>query len=103
MNTEQFMKGDVVGMVYAQPGNDVTYLVLTDIREIDATGWDFTWGNGGFEIKNIKLSKIWKATEQELQMTIGFDGGRRILSIRQLSDEFKNRKQEPNSEEVLVS
>jgi len=84
-NTTEFKNGDIVGFTYAGPGPDVTYLVLTDVRETDATGFDLF---AKFEIKSIKLTDIWKASEIGLETTIGSGKGGRIYSVRQLADDF---------------
>ena len=66
--------GDVVGFVYAQPGNDTTYMLVESIDGDRANCWDV-----GFEmpVANVELSKLWKASERELQSSIRFNHARR--------------------------
>lgn len=59
--------GDFVGFVYAQPGNDVTWLVVTGIDGDKVTGFD-----PAFEISvTADISRLWIASERELDVTIG--------------------------------
>ena len=65
----QFAEGDVVGYIYAQPGNDTTYLVLTEVRDEDASAWDCTFD---MSVESVRLERIWKASDRELDSRIRY-------------------------------
>lgn len=83
-----YLPGDVVGYIFGQPGNDTTYLVLTDVREADASAYDCTFD---FTLESVRLDQVWRATERELDSSIGFQTNRRTgsYSVRQLAEEAK--------------
>lgn len=87
---EAWKAGDAAGIVYVQPGNDTTYLVLTEVREHDASAWDVVFE---FALKTVQLSKLWHPTERELDSTISFSLPRRsgTFTVRQLIDEAKQK------------
>ena len=86
-------KGDIVGYVFAQPGNDTTYLVLTDVRETDVTAWDIVFC---IELESVRWDCLWLATERELQSKIDFvrKGSNTTYSIQQLADRFFSGEKE---------
>lgn len=59
--------GDMVGHVFAQPGNDTTYGVVTGIREETFDLHDLTFGHES----TVKKNRAWKATRKERQQSIG--------------------------------
>lgn len=85
--------GDIVGMVYAQPGNDVTYLLVRGIEGDTAALYDVMFE---FEVR-CRVDRLWIATEHELDSTVGFSGGKRSGSytIRQLADEARAKYKLP--------
>lgn len=78
--------GDVVGIVFAQPGNDTTYMLVERIDSDKARCWDVCFG---MEVKDVEVSRLWLATERELQRAIGFQTKERkgTFTIQQLVDE----------------
>jgi hypothetical protein len=82
--------GSVVGLVYAQPGNDVTYLLVLRIEGDKAIMWDVAFG---IEV-SCNVDRLWAATERELDSTISFGPGTGrtgSYTIRQLADEARAR------------
>ena len=88
MTEETFKSGDVVGFIFGQPGNDTTYIVLTAVRSNDADGWDLFFN---MKLTGLKLSKLWFATERELNISGVFAPGRPVASVRQLAEEARQR------------
>lgn len=80
-----FKRGDVVGFIFAQPGNDTTYLLLlgVDHEKDTATAWDL-----GFEMEvDLQLARIWKASERELDS--GLWKNSVVKTQRQMADEAR--------------
>ena len=88
MTEETFKSGDVVGFVFGQPGNDTTYIVLTAVRANDADGWDLFFD---MKLTELKLSKLWLATERELDIRGVFATGKPATSVRKLADDARQR------------
>ena len=90
MSDSNLKRGDVAGYVFAQPGNDTTYLLLTEVRADDADAWDLMFD---MEIKAVKLSCLWAASERELESRTTFMGGKRSgsFSVQQLADEARKK------------
>lgn len=63
MTDAAFKVGDVAGYIFAQPGNDTTYLVVTEVRENDVSAWDCTFD---LMLKSVPTRAIWHASEREL-------------------------------------
>lgn len=90
MATHILKRGDVVGFVFAQPGNDTTYMVLTDVRAENADAWDLSFD---MEVKALKLDKLWAARESEMNSRISFADGKRsgTFSVHQLAKKAKKK------------
>ncbi len=61
-----FKKGDFVGFIFAQPGNDTTHMVVLETGE-KMRCWD-VWFD--FEIC-IAPERLWHLSERELAGTVG--------------------------------
>lgn len=100
---DNFSAGDIVGYVFAQPGNDTTFLLLTEVRQEDASAYDITFD---FALDSVPLEDIWHASEQELESKIMFssDTPNRpagLYSIRDLVKAIRNGRSEHEAK-VLV-
>jgi hypothetical protein len=90
MSSRNFKRGDVAGYVFAQPGNDTTFVLLTEVRDEDADAWDLMFE---MEVNDLKLDKLWPASDREMESSTMFIGGDRSgsFSVRQLADEYRNK------------
>ena len=88
----QFKRGDVTGYVYAQPGNDTTYLVLTEVRQSDCSALDVLFD---MPLKSVKLASLWHASETELDSTVAVANS--TFTVRQLAEKaIRNMGMTPN-------
>ena len=62
---KEFKVGDFVGFIYAQPGNDTTYMVVIEVRK-KIKCYD-PWFNDEVE---LDPNKLWHLSEEELAYTI---------------------------------
>ena len=62
---KEFKVGDFVGFIYAQPGNDTTYMVVIEVRK-KIKCYD-PWFNDEVE---LDPNKLWHLSEKELAYTI---------------------------------
>jgi hypothetical protein len=78
--------GDVCGYIFGQPGNDVTYLLILNIKGDKADCWDLPFD---MEVKNIDLNSMWIASDRELDSGADFhtDKRRGHFTYRQLARE----------------
>ena len=88
MNEVNLKRGDLVGFVFGQPGNNTTYVLLTAVRSDDADGWDLFFD---MELKGLELSQLWVATERDLEIRGVFAPGKPVASLRQLAEEVRQR------------
>lgn len=88
--SDNLKRGDVAGYVFAQPGNSTTYLLLTQVREHDADVFDLFFNR---PMKSVELSKLWPATEQEMQsgVTIGYGDRRGHWRVQDLASAARHR------------
>jgi hypothetical protein len=83
-----FKRGDVVGFVFGGPGPDITYLLITAVREDEADMWDLTFE---FEVTRIKLEHLWIATEKELDRSMRAREHKESATIRELAKEARDK------------
>lgn len=80
-----FSAGDVVGMVFAWPGNDTTFLV---VKEVDGRRVRFFDLFFEFEGTVEKLENLWLATEKDLDSRFGKNGD--TVTVRELARRHKS-------------
>ena len=61
--------GDICGFIYAQPGNDTTYVIVKGVDGDMAEVHDITFFDVAFK---TRVSELWKASEEELDQ--GYQG-----------------------------
>jgi hypothetical protein len=78
--------GDVLAFVFAQPGNDTTYLLVESIEGQKATCWDLMFW---MAVADIDISELRKASEHELQssFTCGLPRHPGTFTVQQAANE----------------
>jgi hypothetical protein len=81
----ELKKDDVVGFIFAQPGNDRTYMLINDVRDDEVDAWDLVFD---MPVTAIKTKHLWLASERELDEKIAICDGPRngTFSYRELAE-----------------
>jgi hypothetical protein len=81
MSVAEIKRGDFVGFIFAQPGNDTTYMVVRSVSDGKAICYD-----PFFNVElPVDLDRLWLASDAELDRDYwkAQDGKRTVHNIRE--------------------
>lgn len=85
-----FKIGDAVSLVYSQPGNDVTHVLVTAVSDDGAwlDAYDYTFE---FDVRKLCAAKCWLTTDAEFAGRLYTRKGE-VFTIRELMERYLNEQ-----------